>query len=147
MNFVTLSYAVFLLGVVVIYWLLPRRLGRWFLIAASLFFYGSWNVYYVPGFVALLLANWAFGLLAVRRPRLAVVGALALDLGLLAVFKYLDWLIGSSAGVLAFILGRRPDWGPVGLVLPLAISFVTFTMLAYVIDVARGGRLEKHLGR
>jgi alginate O-acetyltransferase complex protein AlgI len=147
MNFVTLSYAVFLLAVVVVYWLLPRRAGRWFLIAASLVFYGSWNVLYVPGFVALLVVNWGFGLLAATRPRLAVIGALVVDLGLLAIFKYLDWLIGSSASVLAFILGERPEWGVLGLVLPLAISFVTFTMLAYVIDIARGARVERDLGR
>ena len=147
MNFVTLSYAVFLAVVVVVYWLLPRRWGRWFLIAASLVFYGSWNVLYVPGFAALLVANWTFGLMAVSRPRLAVIATLIVDLGLLAVFKYLDWLIGSSAGVLAFILGDRPPWGPLGLVLPLAISFVTFTMLAYVIDIARGSRPEKSLSR
>jgi alginate O-acetyltransferase complex protein AlgI len=147
MNFVTLSYAVFLLVVVVVYWLLPRRAGRWFLIAASLVFYGSWNALYVPGFVILLVANWAFGLLAVTRPRLAVAATVILDLGLLAVFKYLDWLIGSSASVLAFITGDRPAWGVLGLVLPLAISFVTFTMLAYVIDIGRGARPERNLGR
>jgi alginate O-acetyltransferase complex protein AlgI len=147
MNFVTVSYAVFLLAVVIAHWLLPRSFRRWFLIGASLVFYGSWNVLYVPGFVALLAANWGFGLIATSRPRLAVIGALVFDLGLLAIFKYLDWLIGSSAGVLGFILGRSPDWGLVGLVLPLAISFVTFTMLAYVIDIARGGRVERNLGR
>jgi alginate O-acetyltransferase complex protein AlgI len=147
MNFVTLSYALFLPVVVVVYWLLPRRPGRWFLIAASLVFYGSWNALYVPGFMVLLAANWGFGQLAVTRPRLAVVGALVLDLGLLATFKYLDWLIGSSAGVLAFILGEPPEWGLLGLVLPLAISFVTFTMLAYVFDIARGSRPEPNLGR
>jgi alginate O-acetyltransferase complex protein AlgI len=146
-NFVTLSYAVFLPLVVVVYWLLPRRAGRYFLIAASLVFYGSWNVLYVPGFAALLVANWAFGLLAVTRPRLAVASAVTLDLALLAVFKYADWLIGSSAGVLAFILGEAPEWGLLGLVLPLAISFVTFTMLAYVIDIGRGARPERDLGR
>jgi alginate O-acetyltransferase complex protein AlgI len=146
-NFVTLSYAVFLVVVVVIYWLLPRRVGRWFLVAASLVFYGSWNALYVPGFVALLIANWAFGLLAVTRPRLAVVATIVLDLGLLALFKYADWLIGSSAGLLEMVTGQRQRWELLGFVLPLAISFVTFTMLAYVIDIARGARPERNLGR
>lgn len=146
-NFVTLSYAVFLVGVVAIYWLLPRRVGRWFLIAASLVFYGSWNVLYVPGFVALVIANWALGLLAVTRPRLAVIATVTLDLGLLAIFKYLDWAIGWSGGLLDLLTGTRPAWGPLGLVLPLAISFVTFTMLAYVIDIGRGSQPERNLGR
>ena len=148
MNFVTLSYAVFLLAVVVVYWLLPRRAGRWFLIVASLVFYGSWNVLYVPGFVALLVANWGFGLLAVTRPRLAVIGALvSRPRALLAIFKYLDWLIGSSAGDAQLHPRGAAGLGLLGLVLPLAISFVTFTMLAYVIDIARGARVERDLGR
>jgi D-alanyl-lipoteichoic acid acyltransferase DltB (MBOAT superfamily) len=146
-NFVTLSYGIFLAVVVLLYWLLPRRAGRWFLIIASLIFYGSWNALYVPGFAALLAVNWGFGLLAVSRPRLAVAATVAVDLGLLAVFKYLDWLIGSSAGFLELVTGDRPTWGLLGLVLPLAISFVTFTMLAYVIDVARGARPERRVER
>jgi len=147
MNFVTLSYALFLVLVVAVYWLLPRRIGRWFLIAASLAFYGSWNVLYVPGFVALVVANWALGLLAVTRPRLAVIATVTLDLGLLAIFKYLDWVLGSSAGLLDLFTGDRPQWGALGLILPLAISFVTFTMLAYVIDIGRGAKPERNLGR
>jgi alginate O-acetyltransferase complex protein AlgI len=145
-NFVTLTYALFLLVVVVSYWLMPRRLGRLWLIAASLLFYASWNAWYVPGFVALILLNWLFGLLAAGgRPRLAIVLALVVDLGLLAIFKYLDWVLGSGSGLLRLISGRSVDAPALGLILPLAISFVTFTMLAYVIDITRGAKPERRL--
>ena len=147
MNFVTLTYAVFLLTVVVGYWLVPRSWGRWWLIAASLVFYGSWNPIYVPGFLALLTANWALAFVAVQKPRLAVTVAVVIDVGLLVIFKYLDWLLGSSASVLTYFTGDPVPFGPIGIILPLAISFVTFTMLGYVIDVSRGYRPERRIDR
>lgn len=147
MNFVTLLYATFLVAVVIIYWVIPRPWGRWWLIAASLVFYGSWNPIYVPGFVILLVGNWYLGLLAVARPRLAVATAVILDVGLLIAFKYSDWLLGSSASVLELLTGEPAPFGPVGIILPLAVSFVTFTMLAYVIDIARGHPTERRLDR
>jgi alginate O-acetyltransferase complex protein AlgI len=146
-NFVTLTYAAFLLVVVIGYWLVPRSWGRWWLIGASLVFYGSWNPIYVPGFVGLLVANWALAFVAVRRPRLGVTVAVVLDIGLLVIFKYLDWLLGSSANIVALITGDPPPFDVIGIILPLAISFVTFTMLAYVIDASRGYRVERRLDR
>ncbi len=149
MNFATLSYAIFLAVVVLIYWLIPRRAGRYWLIVASLVFYGSWNPIYVPGFVGLLLANWGLGFVAAGpHRRLAVGVAVLVDLGVLGLFKYSDWLLRSGTSVFGWLLGRDVDFGALGLILPLAISFVTFTMLAYVIDIGRGtSRPERSLGR
>ena len=146
-NFATLLYAVFLAIVVTVHWLLPRQMRRYWLIGASLFFYGSWNPAYVPGFVALIVLNWCLGLLATLRPRTAVLLGIVLNLGLLAFFKYTDWLLATSERFVGFVAGARPDFEPIGIVLPLAVSFVTFTMLAYIIDIARGSRPERHLGR
>jgi alginate O-acetyltransferase complex protein AlgI len=146
-NFATLLYAIFLIVVVVVHWLLPRPARRYWLIAASLFFYGSWNPLYVPGFIVLILANWYLGLLAVPRPRTAVLIGVTLNLGILGFFKYTDWVLGTTARLVNRITGTPADFGPVGIVLPLAVSFVTFTMLAYIIDTARGRRPERHLGR
>ena len=149
MNFATLTYAGFLLAVVLIHWMLPRgRPRRWFLIGASLVFFGTWNWIYVPGFVALVVANWLLGLLGSRpgRGRLAIVLGVGLNLGILCVFKYADWVVGSSASLWARLFGEAP-FAPLSIILPLAVSFVTFTQLAYVIDTARGGRPERSLER
>jgi D-alanyl-lipoteichoic acid acyltransferase DltB (MBOAT superfamily) len=130
--------------VVVGYWLIPRSAGRWWLVLASLVFYASWNAAYVPGFAALIAANYLFGLLAAgRHKRLAVTLAVLVDLGALAVFKYLDFALGSGASLFTFVTRRELDLPVLGLILPLAISFVTFTLLAYVIDIARGGPPER----
>lgn len=149
MNFATLGYAAFLLVVVGVYWALPRRAGRTWLILASLVFYGSWNPLFVPGFLALIAATWALGFAAAGpHRRLAVAGAIAVNVGVLGLFKYADWLLGSAASVYALVTGSEPAFGPIGLILPMAISFVTFTALAYVIDVSRGVvPPERDLGR
>jgi len=123
---------------------MPRNLGRWFLLGASLVFYATWNAWYVPGFLVLIGVNYLLGSMAAGpRRRTAVVAAVLVDLGFLAMFKYLDWAVGTGASVVTWITGEPIDAPVLGLILPLAISFVTFTMLAYVIDVYRGGRPER----
>lgn len=142
MSFATLTYGLFLAMVTVAYWTVGSRVRAPLLLAASLVFYGSWNVLFVPGFVVLIGVNWSLGLLASVRPKLAVSLAIAADLGLLGLFKYADWLVGSSASVVSHLMGTEVGFHPFGLILPLAISFVTFTLLAYVVDVGRGMRAE-----
>jgi alginate O-acetyltransferase complex protein AlgI len=130
--------------VVLVYWAIPRRLGRWFLLIASLLFYASWNVLYVPGFLVLIAANYGLGLLAATpRKRLAVWLAVLVDLGILGVFKYLEWAMGTTVSLYGWLTGQTLDAPVLGIILPLAISFVTFTMLAYVIDISRGARPER----
>jgi D-alanyl-lipoteichoic acid acyltransferase DltB (MBOAT superfamily) len=126
------------------YWLLPRRLRLWWLFGASILFYATWNLGYVPGFLLLIGANYLLGLAAARRyAKAATVAAIVLDLAVLILFKYLDAVLGSSASLVTRITGEPIDWGGVGIVLPLAISFVTFTLIAYVVDVYRGAEPER----
>lgn len=103
---------------------------------ASLFFYGWWN----PKFVTLLLVsitcNYLAGYLLVnstgRRQKGILIGAVTGNLVLLAVFKYANFFIatvntasGSSLGLL-------------DIVLPLGVSFFTFTQIAFLVDARRG---------
>ncbi len=85
---------------------------------------------------------WACSRRALAGRDFAVTLAVVLDLGLLALVKYLDWALGSTAGLMAWINGTQSGWQPLGIILPLAISFVTFTQIAYVVDIGRGGRAE-----
>ena len=139
-----MGYVIFLLGVTVAYWLLPRRIGRWWLFIASLLFYASWNALYLPGFLALILANFWIGL-RVGGPngRRWLIAGIALDAGMLGVFKYLDWVLGSTVSAVSLLTGRPLDFGGLGIVLPLAISFVTFTLIAYLVDTHRGRAPER----
>jgi alginate O-acetyltransferase complex protein AlgI len=126
------------------HWLLPRRLRTAWLLGASLLFYASWNVGYVPGFLLLIGANYALGLAAAgRHAKLATITAVVLDLAILGLFKYLDMALGGSASLISLVTGEAVEWGGLGLVLPVAISFVTFTLVAYVVDVYRGAAPER----
>ena len=120
------------------FWLAPRshRLAALWLAAASVFFYGWWN----PVFVSLLLASIAFnygaGYLigharAAGRSKPWLVGAIVANLALLGHFKYANFFIATvnTAGA---------EWGALDIILPLGISFFTFTQIAFLVDVHRG---------
>jgi alginate O-acetyltransferase complex protein AlgI len=113
-----------------------RRLAALWLAVASLAFYGWWN----PRFVGLIMASIAFNYvmaraIAGRRGRnggraLLIVG-IAANLGLLGVYKYTDFVLGASN---AFLGTAVPMFE---IVLPLGISFFTFTQIAFLVDVHR----------
>ncbi len=121
-----------------------HRLGSGVLVVASLFFYGWWNPTYVP----LLLASAAFnygmsrGIVraqALARPALAkavLVATIVADLVLLGYYKYYGFLL-STINELA-----GSDLAVVTLVLPLGISFFTFTQIAFVVDTYRSEARE-----
>jgi len=89
------------------------------------------------------LANWLFaaaiarsGTAAGRRWLLAV--AVAANLGVLGLFKYYGFFIISAVNLLQ-AFGLNADIALLRIVLPVGISFLTFRVLTYVIDVYRGG--------
>ena len=143
MQFDSYSYALFLPLVFVIYWGLRERL-RWqnvFLLAASYLFYGSWNWRMLGLIVLTTLTTWGTALLMrgdrSRHDRLLVTLNLVLNLGVLAAFKYLDFMLDSLVSLLG-ALGIGVDWPTLHLLLPVGISFYTFQAVSYSIDVYRG---------
>ncbi len=107
------------------------------LVIASLVFYGWWNPIFVPLLVGSILFNFTAGRLIARsanpanKRRLTIVAIVA-DLALLGYFKYADFfvsIIDSAASA---------DLPYLRIVLPLGISFFTFTQIAFLVDVYRG---------
>ena len=101
------------------------------LLLFSLAFYAWGEPTYVFLMLGAILANYLLAF-RVRESRLVFVCAVALDLGMLAVFKYLDLLISAANGLF------RLNLPGAHLALPIGISFYTFQSLSYVIDVRRG---------
>lgn len=103
------------------------------LLFGSLFFYGWWDARYVPLLLASVCFNYAMGrALAARRAKPLLVFAVACNLLLLGYFKYTAFFLETyNALAGAQLLVPR-------IVLPLGISFFTFTQTAYLIDVYRG---------
>ena len=114
---------------------LPRQAATW-LFAASLFFYGYW----MPVFVGLLLASITFNyLIAQRIVHHVRIGpksvakcwlwlGLAVNLLVLAYFKYANFIVDNLN---AF---AGTGWYLGNIVLPIGISFYTFTQIAYLVD-------------
>ena len=148
MSFVSFTFAVFFLVVLGLRIALDRLRWRepWIgvLVGASLVFY-AWSV---PWHLVLLLGVTAIGHLAgralgplplrSRRSRTIVSAAVCAGLGLLGFFKYADYLGDAVAALRASIGSVRAERTGLGLALPLGISFYTFEMISYAVDVYRG---------
>jgi alginate O-acetyltransferase complex protein AlgI len=139
--FTTEPYLLFLPAVVAINWAIPPRLRPAFLLAASYYFYASWNPPYLLLIFVLTLANYFLGSLQGRsEPRRLslLLAAIAVNLGALGIFKYLGWLDGGAVS-LAHLLGLSGTPPLIQLVLPLGLSFFTFEFVHYQVDLYRGG--------
>jgi alginate O-acetyltransferase complex protein AlgI len=107
---------------------------------ASLVFYGWWNWAYVPLLVASAAFNYVCGVHLARfvrgaRPRAASVllfVAVAANLVLLGYYKYANFFVG----VWGSLTGHTGTLGQI--ILPLGISFFTFTQIAFLVDCRRG---------
>ena len=151
MLFNSLTFAVFLPIVFAAYWLLPHRFRWILLLAASYYFYMSWNVKYV---VLILLTTVVSYLAAIgiehsrttRQKKCWLAGAAVISLGILFVFKYFNFAMDSLAAVMGMLaIPMHPV--TLKLLLPVGISFYTFQTLSYVVDVYRGEcAAEKHFG-
>lgn len=107
---------------------------------ASLFFYGYWNPLYVILLLGSIVLNYSLGIgiakagmsnLPVQQKRLLVI-SVAANLALLAYYKYANFFIDN----LNPLLGT--DWNLSNIVLPLGISFFTFTQIAFLVDTYQG---------
>ena len=151
MNFNSVQFLVFLPVVLILHWLLPHKYRWMLLLAASYYFYMSWNASLVFLIAGTTLVSYLSGLAVERAQkkstkRIFLVLTLVVCLGILVFFKYADFLIGSVISVMNLF---AMDVGAVSLnlILPIGISFYTFQTLSYVIDVYRGRvKAERHLG-
>ena len=125
-------------SVVVYFWLTGARrttAARAWLVLASLFFYGWWNPAYVPLLLLSMAGNWLVGARLAGAPgtqRPLLIAGVTANLALLGYYKYAGFLVANAAGLLG------TNWSPPAVLLPLAISFFTFTQIAYLVDCHRG---------
>ena len=115
------------------------RSGIALLGAASVFFYGWWNPAFLPLLGVSILFNYAMGRLlgSPRRTRGWLIFAIVANLSALAYYKYANLFL-SSAGSLTGIATPVLD-----VLLPIGISFYTFTQIAYLVDTYKAARAEK----
>lgn len=143
MNFISASFLAFFLITGIVYFCIPKRMQWGWLLAASLFFYLCSDLRYFLFLLFGVLSTYGAAIWIKRwkeqkrKARLVLTGVLVLNLGLLVFLKFFDYSMGLFAA-LAQMLGAQWTWEPLGLILPLGISFYTLQIAGYCIDVYRG---------
>lgn len=141
MVFNSLAFAGFFIIVFILYYLIGRksnRLQNYVLLVASYVFYGFASLKILPILVITTVIFYFLGLkiksasedIASRLKTLGVV----LGVGLLLYFKYLNFFIESFASLFE-MLGLHTNWHTFNIIMPLGISFFTFKLISYVIEV------------
>jgi len=133
---------IFLPVSLIIYFLLNRvkltLASKIWLVITSLFFYGWWNLKYIPLIIGSILFNYMIGMILLKKVAsnpikkyILLIGIIG-NAGLLAFFKYTDFFIANITYLTNIQLAA------LHIVLPLGISFFTFTQIAYLVDTFYG---------
>lgn len=124
----------FLPLVLVAYFLVPGKMKNSVLLIASLFFYGWGEPKFLLLMILTILVGYTMGILTEKYPekrKIYLMLAVSFDLGALAFFKYADFFIGTVNSVTGLSIEL------LRVALPIGISFYTFQILSYNIDVYR----------
>ena len=142
MTFQSLEYLIFLPVVFFLYWTVGRR-SRTFqnglIVAVSLVFYGWWDwrflgLLLLTAFSTFFAGCWMGKTDDQKKRKAILVGTTVLNLGVLFFFKYYNFFV--QAFIDAFSLfDKNISISTLNILLPVGISFYTFTALSYSIDV------------
>lgn len=150
MLFNSIEFLIFFPVVTLLYFLLPHKF-RWFhLLTASCIFY----MFFVPVYILILaftiVVDYFAGILIEnaggKRRKLFLVMSLAANIGVLAFFKYYNFLNENLAQITHFF---SVDYAlpALSILLPVGLSFHTFQAMSYTIEVYRGNqKSERHFG-
>lgn len=149
MLFNSLEYLVFLPVVVTVYFSIPKRIRKIWLLIASYFFYMCWNSKYallilsstiITFFTAKMLDRIELSYHASKRTRYKkyiMAGSIGINMLILFYFKYISMMFAIIGGIAEKIgVAFRPS--RIDVLLPVGISFYTFQAIGYIIDVYRG---------
>lgn len=118
------------------------RIAQLWLIAASLYFYASWNIFYFPLLILSILFNYAVAKLIIitqnrKYKRFFLLSSVAINLSLLAYYKYANFFL-SALDSLSGATFSLP-----AILLPLGISFYTFQQLTLLSDLKNDGENQR----
>ncbi|HRD75901.1 MAG TPA: MBOAT family O-acyltransferase [Hyphomicrobiaceae bacterium] len=146
MVFTSLEFVIFFTVFYLLFIVTPQSYRLHLLLGASLFFFG----YAVPKHLWLLLLTIAIsyvcgiGIAADRgRRKIYLWGGIVSLLGLLAFFKYTDFAISLANSALS-VVKPGATITPLGILLPIGISFFVFQAISYLVDVYRGDKAAEH---
>lgn len=142
MTFQSLEYLIFLPVVFLLYWTLCRRsktLQNGLIVAASLVFYGWWDwrflgLLLITAFSTFFAGLWMGNTDDKKKRKWINIGAIVLNIGILFFFKYFNFFVQSFADAFS-LFGAEMNVHTLKIILPVGISFYTFSALSYSIDV------------
>ncbi len=138
MLFSSISFLYYFLPIVfIVYFLVPKKGKNLVLLIASLIFYFIGEPIYSILMIASSLLGFIHGLLidkfrGTKKAKIALISSIVFGIGILGFFKYADFFIKNINDLLNSKLGL------LHIALPIGISFYTFQILSYTIDVYRG---------
>jgi len=145
--FHTLDFAIFFLLIYGVY-LRAGKHKQTVLLLGSLFFYGYWNVRVLSLLILTVGINYFCAIrieeTASRQRKVWLLIAVCTNLLLLGIFKYYNFFIDSLGAILR-ASGFHADLPVLNILLPAGISFYTFELISYVVDVYRGNKAERSL--
>ncbi len=127
----------FLIAVLVLYFIVPKKFRNIVLLVSSLFFYYWGEKNYTIIMILMSISGYVHGLLinkfkGTKKAKIALVSSIIVGIGTLGIFKYTDFFISNVNSLL------HTDIGLLKLALPIGISFYTFQIISYTIDLYRG---------
>jgi alginate O-acetyltransferase complex protein AlgI len=148
MLFNSFTFVVFLAVVLPLYYALSCRGQNRMLMLASCVFYGAWSLWFLGLLLISIFVDYALGhaIHTAHNPtrrKWLVAASCVLNLGVLAFFKYANFLVGSTTGLLQLLHLPVPSIY-VNVLLPIGISFYTFHSMSYIIDIYRRVLIPLH---
>lgn len=130
------------LTLLVFFWLarFGHRISALWLAAVSLFFYGYWNPAYVGLLLASIIFNYGVGIYLVKilkesrhvAKQRVLTTAVIINLALLGYYKYTGFFVSNLSAITGSSVAFKE------IILPLGISFFTFTQIAFLVDTSKG---------
>ncbi len=143
MLFNSLEFLIFFPIVLLIYFVIPKKVRYIWLLITSYYFYMCWNAAYSLLLLSSTLVTFAAGLLIekskenIRLKKWVVAGSLIINFGILFYYKYAMFAVDSVETVLSKI-GITIQPIELDILLPVGISFYIFQAVGYTMDVYRG---------
>ena len=151
MLFNSIPFLIFFPVVTLLYFLLPHKFRWLLLLLASCFFYMFFKPEYILILAFTIVIDYYAGILLENEPdkkkrKKFLVLSLIANIGVLAVFKYYNFINGNITG-LATLMGMKNHIPCLNMLLPIGLSFHTFQAMSYTIEVYRGNqKAERHFG-
>lgn len=142
MTFQSLEYLIFFSILFILHWTLfskRKEHQNGLIVVASLVFYGWWDwrflgLLIITALSTFLSSRWMDNTNDAKKRKFLLVGTIVINVGILFFFKYFNFFVQSFADALS-LMGMSVNVTTLHILLPVGISFYTFTALSYTIDV------------